>query len=218
MKAKSQTGPGSKGTAAFTLVEMWLTVAIFLMVVAAMVYTQIFGLRLYTLAATKLSATQGCLKALNQVRDQAREAKMLNVGTCANSPASFNPLGLTNYQVGNALVIYPTTDTNDYQLIYLDSSNNLVEYSTTNYGTNFSTTILASYITNTDIFTAQDYAGNTLTNEDQLQSIGNRLVIYMKLQFYEWEYPIAFVGTNSGYGNMYNYFQLRTKITRRVWN
>jgi hypothetical protein len=91
---------------------------------------------------------------------------------------------------------------------------------TTNYTTNTSVspTVLASYITNQDIFTAQDYSGTTLTNEEQLDAIDNRLVVYMKMQFCQWEYPIAYVGTNSGYGNMYDYYQLRTKITRRVWN
>lgn len=216
--------PHRNADSGFTLVEMWVTVGIFLMVIAGMVYIQLFGMRLYTLAATKLSATDGCRKALNQVRDQVRQAKDLDVGTCSGFPSSFNPLGMTKYQIGNALKIYPCcatnggVDTNNYILFYLNSSNSLVVYNTTNYGTNFSTITLANYITNQDIFAAQDYAGNILTNEDQLQSIGNRLVIYVKLQFYEWEYPIAFIGTNSSYGNMYNYYQVRTKIARRAWN
>ncbi len=43
---------------AFTLAEMLIAIGIFSMVVAAIVSTQIFALRMYTLAATKVSATR----------------------------------------------------------------------------------------------------------------------------------------------------------------
>jgi type II secretory pathway pseudopilin PulG len=219
------------GAAAFTLAEMLITMGIFSMVIIAMVATQLFGLRIYTLAATKLNATAGCRKALNQVRDQVRQAKTLNVGNCNSTPGSFNALGMTNNQVGNALMVYPTTDTNVYTCFYLDSTSttncNLKQFTVARNPANTNllltnTFTLAGYITNQDIFTAQDWRGNVLTNENQvdntLESIPNRLVILMKMQFYMWEYPIAYVGTNTGYGNMYDYYQLRTKITRRAWN
>ena len=55
----------------FTLVEMVITVGVFLFIfVGVMVAVQIFGLRIYTLAATKLVATAGGRQALNQIRDQ----------------------------------------------------------------------------------------------------------------------------------------------------
>jgi prepilin-type N-terminal cleavage/methylation domain-containing protein len=218
------------GRSAFTLAEMLIAMGIFSMVIAAMVATQLFGLRVYTLAATKLSATAGCRKALNQIRDQVRQAKTLNVGSCNSTPGSFNPLGMTNNQVGNALLVYPTTNQSVYTIFYLDTTTttncNLKQFTVASNAANTSlisnTFTLAGYITNQDIFAAQDYTGNILTNENQvdntLESIPNRLVIFVKLQFYQWEYPIAYVGTNTGYGNMYDYYQLRTKITRRAWN
>jgi hypothetical protein len=224
--------PRGSGVAAFTLAEMMIVMTIFTMVIAGMVAVQIFGLRVYTLAATKLSATAGCRKALNSIRDQVRQAKLVDVGRCtAAGPTSFVPLGLTNLQVGNALRIsFTNTWANGYTLFYQDAA-----LATTNYlkqciltnisgSTNFgydTPVILATYITNSDIFTAQDYQGNTLTNEDQtdnqLQSIPNRLVINVKLQFYQWEYPIAKIGASNAW-NAYDYYQLRTKITRRAWN
>ena len=91
------------GASAFTLAEMLIAMAIFTMVIAAMIATQLFGLRVYTLAATKLSATAGCRKALNLIRDQVREAKEIDIGNCnVMGPASFTNLGLSAVQIGNA--------------------------------------------------------------------------------------------------------------------
>jgi type II secretory pathway pseudopilin PulG len=234
----NQTGPRRTGASAFTLAEMLIAMGIFTLVVGAMVATQIFGLRIYTLAATKLSATAGCRKALNHVEAQIRQAKLLNVGNCSGNYSTFSPLGLTNNQVGNAVMVFPPSitntngwDTNSYILFYLDtttSTNYLTEYThtitatitgtTTNLTTNTpAATKLAGYITNLDVFAAEDYAGTILTNEEQLDSIDNRLVVYMKLQFSQWEFPVGMVGGSNGW-NMYDYYQLRTKITRRVWN
>ena len=200
---------------AFTLVEMMVALVIFTTVVATMVAVQVFGLRVYTLAATKLSATAGSRKAMNLIRDQVREAKTLDVGNCNGTPASFNSLGLTNYQVGDALRVFPTTDQTSYSIFYLDRTTvtncTLKQYTVSASGTN--TQVLASYIVNQDVFTAQDYQGNSLTND---QTMANRMVIFLRLQFDQWEYPIAVVGTN-GF-NAYDYYQLRTRITRRSFN
>src|ERR1017187_186038 len=118
----NQTGSCPTASRAFTLVEMLVAVAIFSTVVTTMVAVQVFGLRVYTLAATKLSATAGGRKAMNQIRDQIREAKTLNVGNCNSTPGSFNSLGLTNYQVGNALEIFPTNNPNNYTIFYLNTT------------------------------------------------------------------------------------------------
>jgi type II secretory pathway pseudopilin PulG len=225
----NQMGSRRTGACAFTLAEMLIAMTVFTMVIAAMVATQLFGMRVYTLAATKLSATTNCRKALNQVRDQVRQAKNLDVGICNSTPDTFNPLGLTNYQVGNALRVFPGTNLSVYTVFYLDTTTttncNLKQFTVASNAANTSlvtnTAVLAGYITNQDIFTAQDYAGNTLTNENQvdntLDSIPNRLVILMKLQFYQWEYPIATIGASNAW-NAYDYYQLRTKVTRRAWN
>jgi len=219
------------GGAAYTLAEMLIVMGLFSLLTIAMVATQLFGLRVYTLAATKLSATAGCRKALNTVRDQIRSAKEVDIGNCNNfGPASFTNIGLSALQVGNAIRLSTnnTLTNGTYMLIYQDATLPTTNYlkqcmvtvtgTTTNYGV---TNILATYITNWDIFTAEDYLAHTLTNEDQedntLQAIPNRLVVYVKLQFYQWEYPVAFVGTNQG-ANMYDFYQLRTKVTRRAWN
>jgi type II secretory pathway pseudopilin PulG len=206
-----------RNISAFTLVEMMVTITIFLFIfTGVMVGIQIFGMRVYTLAATKLMATASARTALNQIRDQIREAKIVTVGNCsAPVLASFAPIALSNAQAGSALEIYPTTNMNYVSIYYLDTST-ATNYLTQFYATNGVVTYtnqLASYVTNTVIFDAEDYLGNICTNE---VSLDNRIVIKMTLQFSQWEYPIAFVG-GTGF-NAYDYYQLRTRIFRRAFD
>jgi type II secretory pathway component PulJ len=208
--------------AAFTLVEMMVSAGIYLVIfVGVIVAIQIFALRIYTLAATKLTATQGSRKALNQIRDDIRQAKTLQVGNTDNA-GNFTPIAGTNGAIGNALQIFYTNNgtatapyTPPYSIYYLQtnsaggmSSNNLLWLSVTSAGSN--TVNLASYITNMDVFAANDCFGNTISNFLQ-----NNQVFSVKLQFYQWEYPIAVVSTNGGL-NAYDYYQLRTKVCRRA--
>ena len=228
----NQIGPRRTADGAFTFAEMCIALGIFSMVVAAMVAVQLFGLRMYTLAATKLSATEGCRKTLNAIRDQIREANYVDVGICTSTPSFFNSLSTNVSQQGNAVKVYPTIytnaynynptyNTNVYSLFYLDMTdpNNfkMTRFTTASNADNTSlvtnTTVLAGYITNQDIFTAEDYSGTPLTNE---QSWNKREVISIKLQFYQWEYPIAKVATNGAIDNMYDSYQLRTRVTQRA--
>lgn len=201
----------------FTLVEMVITVGVFLFIfVGVMVAVQIFGLRIYTLAATKLVATAGGRQALNQIRDQIRQGKMVYVGNCS-SPinSSFALIGTTNAQAGNALIIYPTTNTTSYSIYYLDTStttNRLIQFNVSNSVTTY-TKMLAKYVTNQIVFDMEDWQTHIVTNE---QSLDNRLLVRVTMQFSQWEYPLAFVG---GVGlNAYDYYQLRTRVFRRAWN
>ena len=128
----------SRRASAYTLVEMIMTVGIFLFIfVGVMVSVQLFGLRIYTLEATKLVATAGARNALDNIRDEIRGAKTVYVGNCTTeSTTSFALIGVTNTpQQGDALILYPTTSTNYYMVYYLDTStgtNSLMEFTVTN--------------------------------------------------------------------------------------
>jgi hypothetical protein len=63
----------------------------------------------------------------------------------------------------------------------------------------------------------EDWQKNIVSSE---QSLDNRLLIGVTMQFSQWEYPIARVvsaGTTN-YGNAYDFYQLRTRVFRRAWN
>src|SRR5208282_5374367 len=93
----------------YTLVEMLIASGIYLFIlVGVVVGIQIFALRIYTLGATKLTATQGARKALSQIRDDIRQGKLIQVGNTDNV-GTFTPIYGTNGAVGNALQIFETT-------------------------------------------------------------------------------------------------------------
>jgi hypothetical protein len=56
------------------------------------------------------------------------------------------------------------------------------------------------------VFAAEDHLGNVLTNSQ------NNRVIGLRLQFYQIAFPVVAVGP----GNYYDFYQLRTRVTRRM--
>jgi hypothetical protein len=69
---------------------------------------------------------------------------------------------------------------------------------------------LCDYMTNQLIFDAEDMYGNILTNNQ------NNRVIGITMQFSKWEYPIARFGSTNY--DQFDYYQLRTRATRRAIN
>jgi type II secretory pathway pseudopilin PulG len=199
---------------AHTLPEVLVSMGVFSLVIAALVASQLLGVRFYRLAATKLTATTGCREAMNAIRDQVRSSQELFIGNCDSSglPSSF--VSDTNgvQQTGNAIKILTTTNATPYLLFYLDTSTG------TNYLKKFDSAttnidVIASFITNRTVFTAEDYQRTTLTSNDYRAT----RVIHMVLQFSQWQYPVATIGGGTTNGaNVYDYFQLQTRATRRA--
>jgi type II secretory pathway pseudopilin PulG len=193
------------GVSGFTLVEMMLVVGIFAFIILAIVTVQLFAMRIYTRAATKLTATTAGRQTMDAIRDQIRSAKNVYVGTYSGT--TFTQAALGTVQKGNALEIAYTNGitTNLVYYLYQDPSANPTNilYSVIN-GTK---TVLAKYVTNYYCFFAEDYQGNPLYNYQ------NNPAIHVVLQFCQWEYPIGVVGTNGQ--NAYDFYTLQTRITRR---
>lgn len=207
----------------FTLVEMIIAVTIFSLVILATVAVQIYAMRVYTLAATKLTAAEGARAAMNSLRDKVREARLVDVGNytlaTGNPVVDFTPMTNGMPQEGNALMIYPDLSTNTFTLAFLQSgngasfstgspssTNSLIVLTYTN-GALQSQNDVANFITNQIIFYAENFQGNVLSSNE------NNYIIQMTLNFSQWEYPIAFIGTNSF--NAYDYYRLQTRMTRR---
>ena len=217
MKTALQSFPKRARTAGFTLVEIYIVSAIFLVLVGAMIALQIFGLQVYTLAATKLTATASGRKSLNEIRDAVREAKDVDVGLYASGSTTFNGIGNGTNQIGNALLIFTNNDNATGKLYFMDQASSSLlcvtltggAYSANGYtyvGTPVGLATNIPFVTNYFVFDQEDYLGNIQTN-----NVNNR-VIHMTLQFSQWEYPVAGVGN----GAMYDYYELHTKVTRRA--
>ena len=100
-------------------------------------------------------------------------------------------------------MICPTADSNTFTYYYLDTNSCCLNRMTSS---NASVEVISSHITNSLVFQAEDFQGNVVTND-----VNNR-VIRVTLQYYRWEYPL----TQLGAGCMYDYFQVQTRMARRL--
>jgi Tfp pilus assembly protein PilV len=204
-----------------TFVEMIIALTIFTVVILATIAIQIYASRVYTLAATTLNVAQQARATMNNVRDKVREARLVYVGNytwvTGNPNVDFNVVTNGTAQQGNALMIYPTTATNSFSLIYLSSGNSsgfstltvndvavntnyLVQLTYTN-GTMELSNNIANFITNQVVFDAENFEGVILSTNQ------NNYLIHMRLCFAQSGFPMSAIGTN--------YYQINTMITRR---
>jgi hypothetical protein len=186
--------------AAFTMTELMIAVGLFSLVVLGSILSHLVGLRMCAINQTKLKTTHAARAALNRTEDDIRTATTIQVGT-GNASGFTNITGNLPRQ-GNAIQIYPTLSTNIFIRYYLDKSDQTLKRVLSNGAFE----AIANYITNTIPFTAEDYAGNVLTNDQ------NNRVIRMNFEFYQWE----FASPNPGGRNVYDYFRVQTKIARRA--
>lgn len=202
LPAKSSLVRPRRRARAFTLTEMLITMAVFTLLMAALFSAHLMGMRMRRVSETKLSATASARKSLNFVRDEIRTAKTLTVGI--GNSGTFTPIPNNSQQVGNALQIYPTTDTSKFIRYYIDTSEQALMRVTS---TNNSPQQIADCITNRLAFTAEDYKGNTLTNVQKIR------VIRMSLEFYQRQYALAGNTNNSA---QWDYYRVQTRVTRRA--
>ncbi|MDX1951922.1 MAG: prepilin-type N-terminal cleavage/methylation domain-containing protein [Verrucomicrobiota bacterium] len=197
MKTKLQ----ANGCRAFTLTEMMVTVAILLMVLAGVLTVHLFGIRMFQITKAKLGASDEARIAISRMMDEIRTGKLVKIGE--GSLTNFTEVGINMAQRGSAVQIYSSTNTNTFIRYFWSASDQLLKR-TTNGSTSVS--IVASSITNSMVFAAEDHRGIVLTN-----NLNNR-VISVTLQFFQIQYPIILIGP----GQYYDFYQLRTKITRRA--
>lgn len=198
--------------AAFTLVEMMITVGIFAFVVIALLGLQLYGMKVYILGATMLSATTSGRQTMNDIRDHIRAGKIIMVGTFNGTNGSaFTQAPLGTLQQGNALEIEYTNSASTNFLVYYQDPSTTNMYSFSNSpATSFVRTAdvaVAHYMTNYYCFFAENYQGAVQTN------YVNNSVIHVMLQFYQWQFPIGIIGGSAV--NSYNYYSLNTRIDHR---
>ena len=199
IRSASPCSPASRS--AFTLGELMTALGLFSLVVIGVVYSQLFGMRMFNVTSTRVAASDNARKVLNRVRDDVRSGKLLYVGN--GGSAGFTNIPQNGLRQGNALQIYPTTASNVFVRYYLDVATQSLKRTTSGTG---QVQVLAPYLTNQIAFVAEDFGGHTLTNDQ------NNRVIKMVLDFYQWEFPVA----QAGAGAFYDYYHLQTRLTRRT--
>jgi prepilin-type N-terminal cleavage/methylation domain-containing protein len=190
---------GVRNERGFTLAELLTATAIFSLVIVGMVYSHLFGMKMYNLTATKLTASQNARATLNRITDEVRCAKVVAVGS--GNTNSFS-VPTSTAERGNALQISPTTDTNVYVRYFLDTTEQSLKRKASG---NPKVEVIARFITNQIPFQVEDFTGQVLTNSQ------NNRVIRMTLEFNQYEFA-----KRSGTGGFYDYYRLQTKISRRA--
>jgi len=198
MKTAFQIRPAAAG--AFTLTEMMISTSLFMMVVGGVIYGYVFGLRMFELSRAKMCATDDARRAINKMVDDIRGATWIRIGN--GSLTNFTEITGASLQKGSAVQVYPTKVTNDWVRYFYHSPSKQLRR--TEDGVN-SFVVLANSVTNQMIFSSEDFTGQILTN-----NFNNR-VIGVKLEFASIQYPMMSIGPT----NYFDYYQLRTKITRR---
>jgi type II secretory pathway pseudopilin PulG len=185
------------GELAFTLPEMMISIAIFIILVGGMVSSNMFGLKMFQIEQAKLSASDGARKIVGGLMNEIRSCDSFQIGT-VNTNGTFTALSLNATQSGPSLIIFPIpNNTTNFIVYYVNSSDKKFRRAT---NAKNSTRVLASSVTNTaDLFRAQDYSGNVLTN------LQDNTVLHVKLEFYQ----------APRFGVLPDYYKLETSATRR---
>lgn len=184
----------------FTLPEVMMAMGLLVIVLGGTVAGHLFGIRVMDRTNAKASASAEARRNLNALTEEICSAKNVVVGN--GSQTSFSQAGMYVPQKGGALQIYPSTNTNVFIRYYLDSSAKTLTRMTNGASTGV---IVANGIKNSDLFTAEDFAGNILSNNQ------NNCVIGLALQFCQVYSANQPVGTN----DFYTSYQVRSKIARR---
>lgn len=190
----------SKRRHAFTFTECLVAAALLGVVMAGVLTAHVTGMRMLEITKAKLGANDDARHGVSQLIQEIRTARAVKIGT--GDLRAFSEIGVNKEQRGSAVQIYPTIQTNQFIRYFWDSSSRQL-MRTTNGSSAVS---IANSITNKFIFTAEDFAGNLLTNNQ------NNRVVGLTLQFYQIQYPIVRIGP----GEFYDFYQLRTRITRRA--
>jgi hypothetical protein len=146
---------------------MMIAVTIFMFVVAGVITSNLFGLRMIELTEPKQQAAHRARELMNMFADDISSAWLVEVGT--EGGGGFAPAPVGSLQQGNALRAYYNSNTNEYVSYFLDGvSGELLRYTSDDP----SAELVARGVTNTLAFTGEDTAANVLTNSRTAMVVG----------------------------------------------
>jgi hypothetical protein len=161
----------------------------------------LFCTRLMEITQSKISTTDKARHIRRLFSSDINAAETLRIGE--GGPKQFSAVGATAAQRGNAITIYPTSDTNIFIRYYIDASERALVRTTNNALNPFT---LARFVTNAVAFAAEDFSGNILTSPQ------NNATISMTLYFDQLEDPTLPIGK----GQHYRAYQLSAKAAYRA--
>jgi prepilin-type N-terminal cleavage/methylation domain-containing protein len=185
---------------AFTLPELLVTMAIFLIMTTGIISAHLYGIRMFEFIRPKLTGTDEARNLVSRLFEEVRSASKVRVGI--GNISNFTETAISLPQRGNALQIYPSTNDTEYVRYFWDNDQKLKRM------TNGAKTAvaMAGSVTNNMVFTCEDFGGNILTNNQT-----SRVVISVTLNINQLQYPSS---TNAN-KRVYDYYQVQTRIAKR---
>lgn len=184
-----------------TLAEVMVTSAIFGVALTAFLSMHLFSMRYDMTVKMKLQASNEARNTLSRVAADVRAAGRVRIGN--GDATSFVEIPFGQRQEGNALEILPDkANTNNFIRYFCDTDDDLFKRS----GSSGTEVIMARNVTNQFVFTSEDSQGMVLSN-----NFNNR-VIGLTLQFMQDQNS----DPTPRNGLLYDYYQIRTKMTRRA--
>jgi prepilin-type N-terminal cleavage/methylation domain-containing protein len=201
--------PGRRARA-FTLVEMMVALGVFSFVVVGLVYTQMFCLKYDELANSKMGASESSRRSFDLLMTDVRSAKVWRIGT--GSTNSFTAVTNGTLQIGNAIQLSPTTDTNFFVRYFFDTNKYMLYRGNYANNTLLKCQTLAANLTNTTgesmSFHAEDYRGSNMFDFQY------KYVVVATMEFAQYQYPLTKVGPNY----YYNYYRMQLKLASHNFN
>jgi len=180
---------------AFTLTEIMVTMAVFALVVIAMVSLQIFGFKLNSLTSNKLVTAGNSLKALDQIQNQIRGTpNPVFIGNFNTGNNKFTAIANGQLAIGNAVQV--SNSATNVLTFYLNTNTHIL------YEVGSVSNTLAHAVTNSQPFQAEDCFGNNFV----VGSSGH-YTVKMTLQYSNWLYSIP--------TNVYDTYRLEARATPR---
>ena len=181
------------------MTEIMVTMAVFALVVMAMVSLQIFGFKMNAFTSNKLTSTANSLDALDQIQNQIKGTpNPVYVGNFNTGNNKFTAIANGQPAIGNAVQV--STGPNVITFYLNTTTHFLYELTTTTTSTN--NNALAKSVINPQPFSAEDCFGNTIV-------AGNtgHYAIQTTLQYSNWLYSMP--------TNMSDAYRLETLATPR---
>jgi len=194
---------------AFTLVEVMVASTILVVVVGGVIMCNLFGLAMAARQQIWLDASSDSAQAVGTLMTDIRSANTLFVGSYVSNTFTVAANGVQ--QSGNAIMIYPTTNTSSWFLYYYDPVLNNLDR-TNYYGPGMPgdfKLVSANPITNDSthpIFTEVDYTGTPTSNAATIASVQ----IY--LSFTKLQDPQIVIEN----GSVVDLYQIITTVTPRL--
>lgn len=183
---------------AFTITELTVTLAICVLVSAAVAGSQLFGARMTQLTQTKVHTSTKATQLIRLLGADIRASRKLRIG--AGSASSFVPTSSGTLQQGNALQVYPTDDPS----LFIRYFYNAADKSLQRMDDDGSLTSVATGVTNSTVFTLEDFSGAILNDRQRNAVVG------VDLRFNRLENPDASVGAQ----HYYKSYRFRTRIAQ----